>query len=43
VTEFREVDGDFPNHHPGPGEQARNLVDLINALKTGETPSVNYV
>ncbi len=36
VTElFSEVDGDFPNHHPDPSKP-ENLVDLINALKTGD-------
>jgi phosphomannomutase/phosphoglucomutase len=30
---FCEVDGNFPNHHPDPS-QPKNLVDLINALKT---------
>ena len=32
---FSEVDGDFPNHHPDPSKP-ENLVDLINALKTGD-------
>ena len=37
VTElFSEVDGDFPNHHPDPSKP-ENLVDLINALKAGDT------
>ena len=36
VTElFSDVDGDFPNHHPDPSKP-ENLVDLINALKTGD-------
>ena len=36
VTElFCEVDGRFPNHHPDPA-QPENLVDLIEALKTGK-------
>ena len=36
VTElFCEVDGRFPNHHPDPA-QPKNLVDLINTLKTGK-------
>lgn len=37
VTElFSEVDGDFPNHHPDPSKP-ENLVDLIKALKTGDS------
>ncbi|NOT18315.1 MAG: phosphomannomutase/phosphoglucomutase [Sulfuriferula sp.] len=32
---FCEVDGQFPNHHPDPS-QPKNLVDLINALKTSD-------
>ena len=36
VTElFSDVDGNFPNHHPDPSKP-ENLVDLINALKTGD-------
>ena len=31
---FCEVDGNFPNHHPDPSHP-ENLVDLINALKSG--------
>ena len=31
---FCEVDGSFPNHHPDPSHP-ENLVDLINALKSG--------
>jgi len=35
VTElYCEVDGTFPNHHPDPS-QPKNLVDLINEIKTG--------
>ena len=35
VTElYCEVDGTFPNHHPDPA-QPKNLVELINTLKTG--------
>jgi phosphomannomutase/phosphoglucomutase len=35
VTElYCEVDGTFPNHHPDPA-QPKNLVDLVNTLKTG--------
>jgi phosphomannomutase/phosphoglucomutase len=35
VTElFCEVDGSFPNHHPDPS-QPENLVDLVNAVKSG--------
>jgi phosphomannomutase / phosphoglucomutase len=34
VTElFCEVDGNFPNHHPDPGD-LHNLQDLIHALRT---------
>ncbi len=31
---FCDVDGSFPNHHPDPSHP-ENLVDLINALKSG--------
>jgi phosphomannomutase/phosphoglucomutase len=31
---FCEVDGNFPNHHPDPSHP-ENLIDLINALKSG--------
>jgi phosphomannomutase/phosphoglucomutase len=35
VTElYCDVDGTFPNHHPDPA-QPKNLVELINTLKTG--------
>ena len=35
VTElFCRIDGHFPNHHPDPS-QPKNLVDLINEVKTG--------
>jgi phosphomannomutase/phosphoglucomutase len=32
---YCEVDGRFPNHHPDPS-QPKNLVDLINRLKSGD-------
>ncbi|MDQ5847645.1 MAG: phosphomannomutase/phosphoglucomutase [Pseudomonadota bacterium] len=32
---YCEVDGRFPNHHPDPS-QPKNLVDLINSLKSGD-------
>jgi phosphomannomutase/phosphoglucomutase len=32
---FCDVDGRFPNHHPDPS-QPKNLVDLMNALKSGK-------
>ncbi len=32
---YCEVDGNFPNHHPDPG-QPENLLDLIKAVKTHE-------
>lgn len=32
---FCEVDGLFPNHHPDPS-QPKNLIDLINRLKTSD-------
>ena len=36
VTElYCEVDGRFPNHHPDPA-QPKNLVELIDTLKTGD-------
>ena len=33
---YCEVDGTFPNHHPDPS-QPKNLVDLIAALKRGQS------
>jgi phosphomannomutase / phosphoglucomutase len=33
---FCEVDGHFPNHHPDPSVPD-NLIDLINALKSGDS------
>jgi phosphomannomutase/phosphoglucomutase len=32
---YCEVDGRFPNHHPDPS-QPKNLVDLVNRLKSGD-------